>query len=488
MITWMQRRKKYLVVTIWISVIAFVGAGFVGWGAYDFNSSRSSAIAKVGNYKIPVPEFQMSYGNHYAYYNSLFGGELTQEKAKELGLEKIVLESMVNEALLLNYAADLGLRVLDDELIENLSNDETFQDEDGSFDKNLYYQVLKNASLDSKTFENHLKKQILIDKLNSAINLDPNSKEKKIVASALLMQDRLAVSVIKVNPNDIKISDKILKDFWEKQKSSYLTPKTYTIKSTLTPPAESSSYDTQALESFFQDTMYNYRHEDGKLKTIDEAKDELEKAYAIELSRKDALQTYLAIKKGEIQAEKTQTLTSESLPVAVEDLENAQIGDVLKPIETDHGYLTLKLVSINAPEPMSFKEARSQVMQNYMDQEIENKLNEKANAQLTLFKGEDIGFVGRDSTVDIKGLEADEVSMFLAHVFDNTDKRGFVTLEGKAVLYEILEQKLLDENKLERYEDMVLENAKQLKRAEVDQALLNALKKRYTVEYYYKGN
>ncbi len=32
MITWMQRHKKWLVITIWISTIAFVGAGFVGWG------------------------------------------------------------------------------------------------------------------------------------------------------------------------------------------------------------------------------------------------------------------------------------------------------------------------------------------------------------------------------------------------------------------------------------------------------------------------
>ena len=33
MITWMQRHKRWLVITIWISTIAFVGAGFVGWGS-----------------------------------------------------------------------------------------------------------------------------------------------------------------------------------------------------------------------------------------------------------------------------------------------------------------------------------------------------------------------------------------------------------------------------------------------------------------------
>ena len=60
MITWMQKHKKYLVVTIWVSTIAFVGAGFVGWGAYDFNKSRATSIAKVGNIDISYQRFQQA--------------------------------------------------------------------------------------------------------------------------------------------------------------------------------------------------------------------------------------------------------------------------------------------------------------------------------------------------------------------------------------------------------------------------------------------
>ena len=33
MITWMQRHKKWLVITIWISTSACVGAGCGGWGS-----------------------------------------------------------------------------------------------------------------------------------------------------------------------------------------------------------------------------------------------------------------------------------------------------------------------------------------------------------------------------------------------------------------------------------------------------------------------
>ena len=51
MIEWMQKHKKSLIPTIWISTIAFVGAGFVGWGAYDMNANRAGSIARVGQIK-----------------------------------------------------------------------------------------------------------------------------------------------------------------------------------------------------------------------------------------------------------------------------------------------------------------------------------------------------------------------------------------------------------------------------------------------------
>ena len=72
-------------------------------------------------------------------------------------------------------------------------------------------------------------------------------------------------------------------------------------------------------------------------------------------------------------------------------------------------------------------------------------------------------------------------------MFDNNDKRGYVLLDEKAVLYEIMEQKLLDETKLERYSDMIKESSKQLKSTEIDDSLLNALRKRYSIKYFYKG-
>ena len=152
MLSWMQKHKRYLVVTIWVSTIAFVGAGFVGWGAYDLNSNRATSVAKVGHRNISVQELQQKYDRLYQYYNNMFEGKLTQEKADELGLEKAVLQAAIQENLLLNFADDIGLSVSKDDVLKYIIVDPTFQ-KDGVFDKNLYYDVLRRARINPTDFE-----------------------------------------------------------------------------------------------------------------------------------------------------------------------------------------------------------------------------------------------------------------------------------------------------------------------------------------------
>ena len=75
MITWMQRHRKYLVITIWISTIAFIGAGFVGWGEYKYGD-KAGAVAKVGTITITQEELQKSYSTLFNQYNQMFQGKL----------------------------------------------------------------------------------------------------------------------------------------------------------------------------------------------------------------------------------------------------------------------------------------------------------------------------------------------------------------------------------------------------------------------------
>ena len=160
MINWMQKHKKSLIPTIWISTIAFVGAGFVGWGAYDYNKNRAGAIAKVGDIKISNQELNTKYRELYSYFSSTSEG-FTQEKANEMHLDEIAASNLIQEALLLNFAKDLGIKATKEDIAKYIVTAPEFQ-VDNKFNKQLYSQAIKNLGITTAEFEKNLEKTIVL--------------------------------------------------------------------------------------------------------------------------------------------------------------------------------------------------------------------------------------------------------------------------------------------------------------------------------------
>ena len=206
----MQKHKKYLVVTIWVSTIAFVGAGFVGWGAYDFNKSRATSIAKVGDIDISYQRFEQTYAKLFNYYSQLSQRQLSQEEAEQLGLVNIATQSLIDQALLLNYAKDLGLDISDEELISELIKTPNFQ-KDGTFDTKTYQSTLQRLKITPKEYENELKDNLLAQKLLSTLGLKADTLAQELLNADISMSDTIKAKVILATLP--KISDDEIKDF-----------------------------------------------------------------------------------------------------------------------------------------------------------------------------------------------------------------------------------------------------------------------------------
>ena len=72
-------------------------------------------------------------------------------------------------------------------------------------------------------------------------------------------------------------------------------------------------------------------------------------------------------------------------------------------------------------------------------------------------------------------------------MFDNTTKKGYKIIDNKALVFEILEQKLLNKEKAKQYVSLISENVSQVKQAELNQNLIKKLAAEYKVEQYNKG-
>ncbi|MGG7073450.1 peptidylprolyl isomerase [Campylobacter sp. 9BO] len=485
MITWMQKNKKYLVPTIWISTIAFVGAGFVGWGAYDMNTNRATSVAKVGDRAVSIQEVNEKYSQLYNQYNNIFDGKLTEEKAGELGLEGMALQAAIQESMLLNFANELGLSASDEDVVRYIAKSPEFQT-DGVFNKNLYYDTLRRARINPNDFEKGIKRAVLLEKLNTALSLNASAKDVEIMSSAFSMQDTIAFSIISTDESEIKVDEAELKKLWESNKDKYLTKKSYDLE-TLTIGISNDEADEALVKAFYEENKANYRDAEDKILPFEEAKERANKDYLIEQSRRSALEKYVAVKKGELATDGSLSFTEDDAKLPLEEFNNAKSGDVLKPILTHNGYIIAKVKSVNLPKPMEFDAAREQVLKLYMQDKFSALMSEKAKSELAKFdpKNAEKTTIAKDKESKVGDLDMFEVGNFVSHVFDSANKKGYVVLGEKAVIYEILEQKLLT-NSDESHNVLAMQNMQAMKNNEMLQDLIKELQKRYKVEEYIK--
>ena len=404
MITWMQRHKKWLITTIWISTIAFVGAGFVGWGSYDFGK-KGGDVAKVGDTIVKVKDLQNQYNNLYSQYKQMFGEKFNNEMAKNLNLEEAALSNAISNAMLVNYANELGLAVTDNEVATELVKIKSFL-KDGKFNKEIYIQVLAQNGKTPIEFEDSIKQDLLIQKVKTLLNkfTTTSSQELKDIQSILFSQDKLSINIIDADKLDLSIKEADLKTYWEKNKSNYLSEVSYIIETT------------------------NIKVENDTKK-----------------SKTQALKKYLKLKKGELQFDNKKTITESNLPFSQENLtkfKEAEIGKAIKPMLENKEYIIAKILQKVDPKPLSFVDAKELVTVDYKNNQKTILLDQTAQNSLNNFKGKDIGYVSRESINNVTGLSDQEAMDFLNQLFLTTSEKGIIKLKNKSVVYKINASKL----------------------------------------------
>ena len=486
MISWMQKHRKYLVVTIWISTIAFVGAGFVGWGAYSYNQDKANSVATVGEKEITVKELQSAYSNIYNYYNQMLGGQLTKEKAEELHLQDIALNQLIQEALLINYAREHGITALKEEVLAKIQSIDAFQ-KNGVFNKAQYFQVLKSIGTDAKSFEKEIQKEIVIEKLNRLLDLPAAELEAKMLYSASFLEDKLALKTVTVNPDDIKIDEEELKKFWEANKEKYLSPKSYVIEA-ITVEAASIDVDEAALKEFYSEHKTRFKDKEEKILSFDKAKEDVRKAVQMKKAKTEALKKYLALKNKKISAEQNLTLREGESEIPLEKIRRAKAGEFIKTIPLENGYMTARLIRIELPKPLPFEEAKPQALAQLKAEKLHKLLEKRAKEELKEAKDlKDIGYVSREDAAKIDLLKPVEATELLNHIFSSPEKSGYYLFSDKAVVYRIEDQKLFDAEKFAKKREQLMQSAKGLKQNTMQGSLIEQLQKKYKIEKHIKG-
>ena len=487
MITWMQRHKKYLIITIWISTIAFVGAGFVGWGQYSYGD-KAGAVAKVGNIEVTMGELQKGYSRLYSQYNKMFQGNFDEEKAKQFGLQKQALQQLTQQALILNLAESYDLEINDTELLTELKTQEAFFN-NGVFDKEIYKQVLSRNNLSMKEYETDVKKGLLIQKTFDLLPVEASTHESNVLNTIMQIADKINYKVLSDSDIVIDTSDAALKPFWETTSQKFMSEVSYEVNY-IKQERVTQTYEEAKIAKHYQENKTHFKDSEGKILPLENAKDAVVAELNAKATKDKALRTYIAYKKGKQGSDvsiQNATVSTYKNPFNAEALDKISklslTSPYMKPVLIDTDYYTFELTKINPSKAKSYEDAKAEVLFLYTKETTKSKLLELANSSVKSFTGKTTDFITAMNVNDLDGLATEEASEFLQKLFVSKEKRSFIVLNsGKIILYDILEQKLLDNSNSDQ-SNLVIK----LKSAMFNEGLIKNLQNKYKTEIFIQG-
>lgn len=215
--------------TIMTIVMGLIIVSFVIWGVGDMLRGFSpSTVASVGAAKISAQDYHVAYDRALQQYQRRLRRPFTNEEARQIGLDRSVLQQLLNEAAVDEEARKLGLGISDDALRQVITTNPSFQDKSGAFDPTRLASALRDMDMTERGFIAELRKQVLRQFIVGALATGITAPKAEVTAEADYQgQTRSADYFLLPASAAGEIpapSEDALKTFYNDRKSSYRAP------------------------------------------------------------------------------------------------------------------------------------------------------------------------------------------------------------------------------------------------------------------------
>jgi len=171
MLKTMRKHAKFFYFLFFIVILSFIF-----WGVGTLDKPTAVSVAEIGKEKITVEEYWRAYENVRQQLRDIYKEKFNEEMEKSLKLKETVLNSLIEERVLLVSASELGITVTDKELQDAIVNDPRFM-RDGIFRKDVYFRTLDLNRLTPEMFENSMRQQLTLLKMKrfiaSSVDINP---------------------------------------------------------------------------------------------------------------------------------------------------------------------------------------------------------------------------------------------------------------------------------------------------------------------------
>ncbi len=254
-----KKKNSFLIkIVFWTIIAAFVGTIFLVWGKGRDGQAPSSLAATVNDTRIGYAEYQRAYSSLYNLYQSVYREQFTPAMEKQLGLKQQALDTLINQALLLEEADRLGMDVSRKELVQSIAEIPAFQN-NGAFNKELYLQILASQRLTPEDFETIQRRELLVEKVRQKIISQAEVSEEEITEEFSRQNEKINLSYAVFEPalfeSQVKLDEEELKTFFEERREDFKIPEKISLQYLNFDPSEFEeevALEEGALEKYYR--------------------------------------------------------------------------------------------------------------------------------------------------------------------------------------------------------------------------------------------
>ena len=364
----------------WVAylIVGLITVPFALFGIQDYASrSANTAIAKVDGEDIDINIYYQELSTQQRNLQQQLGAAYTQEIDNVL--KQNLLDSLINEKLIENYANSLDIVTLDDEVKSVIEMNQAFL-VDGVFSQDRYLQLLRLNSYSPAAYEIAQSKSLNREQIKrnlsgSAFMSSTQTKQLNDLAS----QER-EVSYLALNTenykDEVSVSQSQISDYFNENRSSFVEGrkvKVDFVELTLDSMEEPESPSNDDLKNLYDDNAELYTNPERRraqhilVESEELAKDLLNQikqgADFAELAKANSEDTSSSEEGGDLGFFERELMGAEFDEAAFA----MNIGDVSEVVATDYGYFhIIKLTGIEPETMQSFDEVQEQLVSLYI--------------------------------------------------------------------------------------------------------------------------
>ena len=428
----------------WVAylIVGLITVPFALFGIQDYAArSANTSIAKVDGEDIDINIYYQELNSQQRNLQQQLGAAYTQEIDNTL--KQTLLDSLINEKLIENYANSLDIVTLDDEVKSVIEMNQAFL-VDGEFSQDRYIQLLRLNSYTPAGYEIAQSKALNREQVKRNLSGSAFMSSTQTEQLNDLASQQREVSYLALNTENyidqVNVSESQISDYFNDNRSSFIEGrkvKVDFVELTLDAMEEPESPTNDELKSLYDDNAELFTNPERRraqhiLVESEELANELlgqirEGADFAELAKANSEDTSSNEEGGDLGFFERELMGAEFDEAAFA----MNIGDVSEVVPTDYGYFhIIKLTGIESETMQSFDEVEDQLVSLYIKQAKEKSLFGSLEEFMNLSYEESL-----DMVADQFGLEL-QTSDYFSERSDQYDPKFVASAFSSAVIDE----------------------------------------------------